>query len=442
MATKEDIERKYDIRCDFISEGDSVLIRLPSLQEKVIKLSKNGFVGFLKPYNSTANFGKFGKVAFSELVGKPYGLSYEIIEKDGKSTLKRMSHKAVDDIVYLEDFEATNQFIEDDTTAITLLGEAEIDALKKGGVEGRKQIIEQQIAAHGQFDLKTAYSKEKYLKKKEAKFLKFITPIAPTTFNVCEYHFNKNPSRIRDLRVDTLSQMLTLGNIQQGGRYLVVEETSGLLTAAILERLGGEGSVLLIHDADSPPNLDILESMNLPEESIRQSVRHLNWVTIEEDFVNPPLKLEAKEGGENWKSHHERDKILKRKEQLTALENLRKEFFDGDFDGLICASQYEPYGIVDKLHSRLSGSAPVVLHHPHLAVLTEAHMKLRNSRNFLSPVVSESWLRQYQVLPGRTHPNMQMSATGGYLLHTLRVFDDPLAHSVKAVKRRKTSDRN
>ena len=71
------------------------------------------------------------------------------------------------------------------------------------------------------------------------RFLKFITPIAPTTFNVCEYHFNKNPSRIRDLRVDTLSQMLTLGNIQQGGRYLVVEETSGLLTAAILERLGG-----------------------------------------------------------------------------------------------------------------------------------------------------------------------------------------------------------
>lgn len=40
-------------------------------------------------------------------------------------------------IAYLEDFEATNQFIEDDTTAITLLGEAEIDALKKGGVEGR-----------------------------------------------------------------------------------------------------------------------------------------------------------------------------------------------------------------------------------------------------------------------------------------------------------------
>ena len=56
MATKEDIERKYDIRCDFISEGDSVLIRLPSLQEKVIKLSKNGFVGSLKRLIANLSF--------------------------------------------------------------------------------------------------------------------------------------------------------------------------------------------------------------------------------------------------------------------------------------------------------------------------------------------------------------------------------------------------
>lgn len=46
----------------------------------------------------------------------------------------------------------------------------------------------------------------------------------------------------------------------------------------------GEGSVLLIHDADSPPNLDILDSMNFPDKSVNECVRHLNWVTIEEDF--------------------------------------------------------------------------------------------------------------------------------------------------------------
>ncbi|EOQ99196.1 hypothetical protein E3P92_02727 [Wallemia ichthyophaga] len=413
----------YDNRCDLVRENDYVHIRLPSQQERIVRLTKNG----------TANFGKFGKVPFSELIGKPYGLSFEIVDKDGSSTLRKMSPRAIEEI---EDYESTNQFIEDDSTAITLLGEAEIEALKNGGVEGR-HIIDQQIAAHGQFDQKTAYSKDKYLKKKEAKFLKFITLIPPTTFNVCEYHFTKNSQRIRDLRVDSLSQMLTLANVQQGGRYIVIDDTSGLLTGAILERLAGEGSVLIIHDADSPPNLDILDSMNFPEQSVKECVRYLNWVSIDDDFEMPPLKLEAKEGGDNWRSHHERDKIMKRKEQFTALDNLRKEFFDGGFDGLISASQYEPLSIIQRLYTHLSGSAPIVLHHPHLAVLTDAHMRLRNDANFLAPVISESWLRQYQVLPGRTHPNMQMPATGGYLLHTTKVFDDPNAHSIKAFKRRK-----
>lgn len=127
--------------------------------------------------------------------------------------------------------------------------------------------------------------------------------------------------------------MLTLANVQQGGRYIVIDDTSGLLTGAILERLAGEGSVLIIHDADSPPNLDILDSMNFPEQSVKECVRYLNWVSIDDDFEMPPLKLEAKEGGDNWRSHHERDKIMKRKEQFTALDNLRKEFFDGGFDG-------------------------------------------------------------------------------------------------------------
>ena len=37
----------------------------------------------------------------------------------------------------LEDYESTNQFIEDDSTAVTLLGEKEFEALKAGGMEGR-----------------------------------------------------------------------------------------------------------------------------------------------------------------------------------------------------------------------------------------------------------------------------------------------------------------
>ena len=35
--------------------------------------------------------------------------------------------------------------------------------------------------------------------------------------------------------------------------------------------------------------------------------------------------------------------------------------------------------------------------------------------------LSETWLREYQVLPERTHPEVNMSGGGGYLLRGTKV---------------------
>jgi len=50
--------------------------------------------------------------------------------------------------------------------------------------------------------------------------------------------------------------------------------------------------------------------------------------------------------------------------------------------------------------------------------------------------VQESWWREQQVLPSRTHPTMSTPGTGGYLLSGIRVLaseDPPL--SADATKR-------
>lgn len=39
--------------------------------------------------------------------------------------------------------------------------------------------------------------------------------------------------------------------------------------------------------------------------------------------------------------------------------------------------------------------------------------------------VQESWCREMQVLPARTHPTMTTSGTGGYLLSAVRVHNTP-----------------
>lgn len=71
------------------------------------------------------------------------------------------------------------------------------------------------------------------------RYSKGFTTVIPTLFNVCDYWFNKDHDRLRDIRPDTLSQILNLGSIRPGGRYLAVDDASGIVVAGILQRLGG-----------------------------------------------------------------------------------------------------------------------------------------------------------------------------------------------------------
>ncbi len=122
-----------------------------------------------------------------------------------------------------------------------------------------QEIIKKQIEQHVNYSLKTEYSKEKYKKRKEMKcvffgttpasllshacdtrYSKSFSVVEPTMFNVCEYWFNKDQNRLRDIRPDSLAQMLNLANVRPGGRYLVVDDASGVVVSAVLDRLGGE----------------------------------------------------------------------------------------------------------------------------------------------------------------------------------------------------------
>ena len=73
-----------------------------------------------------------------------------------------------------------------------------------------------------------------------SRYSKSFSVIEPTMFNVCEYWFNKDQNRLRDIRPDSLAQILNLANVRPGGRYLVVDDASGVVVSAVLDRLGGK----------------------------------------------------------------------------------------------------------------------------------------------------------------------------------------------------------
>lgn len=213
-------------RRSFIRLGDNVLLKLPSGVLKPVKITANG----------TISLGKYGSFKGNLLVGHPYGHTYEI---DPATASIHPIEVALNDV---EETDANNQLIA--STGAQALTFDDIQALKDSGLTGR-EIIQRQIDEHKAFELKTEYSKDKYLKRKQAKYLQLFTPLEPTVHQIAQFNFDRQASKTRELRPDTLANMLAMANVRPGSRLLVVEDLGGMVVAAAVERMGGAFSPFL-----------------------------------------------------------------------------------------------------------------------------------------------------------------------------------------------------
>ncbi|KAG2155517.1 Gcd10p-domain-containing protein [Suillus clintonianus] len=382
-----------------IQSGHTVLLRLPSGETKGFKVEKDAAI----------SIGRVGSFRANELIGHPYGLTYEIHGKE-------LTVQPPCTLQEVEETGATNELI-NDGEFVQPLTLGEIEGFKKSGLHV-SEIIKAQIEQHANYSMKTEYSKEKYRQRKEAKYSKTFSTVEPTIYNVCDHWFKKDQNRIRDIRPDTLSQILNLANIRPGGRYIAVDEASGLLVSAILERLGGEGRLISICDVDSPPAYPVMTLMNFRKDVLTNIHSSLNWATAQEDYT-PAVAQEL--SSEVGKSERHRIRLDKRKNAADTLLNAREELFAGEYDALLIASDYDPLEILQILTPYVAGSGSIVIQSPFSQPLTELQSKLRLDPSYLAPSITESWLRRYQVLPGRTHPTMNTSGSGGFLLHVIKV---------------------
>ena len=267
-------------RLTHIPQDQQVLLELPSGNLKPVKLSPG----------QTVDLGKFGSFDAEELIGLPYGLTYDIEEVTeassssgrkgkGKSRLKAVLNTT---LAELQETDATNELIRDDggSQALTYV---DIKSLKAAGTQVH-ELIDLVTASSSSFAQRTVYSQDKFKRRKAEKHLKMFTPLSPSAYNVCRWQFAKNANRIRGLRADTLAQIMTMADVHAGGRYLIVDETAGMILGAMLERMGADGRVLLINDADSPPAVDIVSAMNLPQRAVDKVFRHIHWAQTEQDW--------------------------------------------------------------------------------------------------------------------------------------------------------------
>lgn len=334
-----------------------------------------------------------------------------------------------------------NRTIIDDGTSQKLSKE-EIENLRDSGISG-KEIVSTIIENSSSFTTKTEYSQQKYIKKKERKYCKPITVHKTNLTQLHQVFMFREPNSISHLRMDVLSQILTYSNVNSEGLYMLYDSnSSGLPAASLLDRIGANtnGKLVYLHPGKNA-QITAVQAMNFPAEQLdRMTVVNVfsflkfyhhgdhglpstNNVAQKEKVIESeePEIIELKKNDEasslKRKMETPVDSSAPKKPKWTmhcetAVDLVRSE----KVGGLVIITREHPANIVKSLLKFVGSSRPFVIYHLYREPLLETYTMLKQKFDVVNLKLFSNFLRSYQVLPDRTHPDITTNDCGGYLL--------------------------
>lgn len=402
-----------------ITENDYAILHLPSGARKMIQMRLEGVI----------NMGKFGVFNVEDVLGFPYGQAFEIASENKVIPIEGLEI-GITDLTELGDGEvmdgsSNDNRLLDDIADVQKLTAEEIEEMKMkaGGNEVAREIIQNMVKNHASFNKKTSYSQEKYLDRKHKKFLRRFAIHYMTSNEMLEYlYYEKEPFRIMNLSIEMVGLIMSIGNVMPGGNYLVVDETGGLIVYAMLERMGGRGSITLLHENDQP-SVHLLTKTRFAKEiatgpdCMVQCINVLQFLEPErpeftelsQEEIDQLPDVMKKQYGRKLNRHHMLNKCLDR-------------VLGNEFESLIYASTLNPTTFVPRILPRLRGSSPIVIYNHFKEALIELNHIFLREKGILLPNIHHSVVRRYQTIPGKIHPLMTSRADGGFILTGIKVF--------------------
>lgn len=342
-----------------------------------------------------------------------------------------------------------NRLTVDDSSRQTLTME-EIEDLKKAGSGSGKDIIAKIMESHLALGEKNEFSLAKYTLRKTRKYLRRFT-VLPLDVSMLAHYllYDKEPARIMELREETLGLMASWSNVHYSsidlntnnaavpldiatGRWLVADDTGGLVVAEMADRMGllrfdtreyvdsvpiaepkevdathettieedaesrpprkfqrppegmsaNSNTITLIHSA-AQPNLALLTYFGYDPSSstptippvhshpLHRSLKTVSWLQL----VSPDLdslyiepEIIPDSTLDTWKSG-KRGTYHKKRRRWERTRHVVDETRAGGFDGLLVASTMSPISILHHLVPLLAGGAPVVVYSPYVEPL-------------------------------------------------------------------------
>ena len=315
----------------------------------------------------------------------------------------------------------TNREIVDDGS-IQRMTLDEIEALKKESTGAGREIVSRLLESHAVLDQKTAFSVAKYTLRKQKKYMKRFTvlPLDVGLFTNYMLH-EKDAVKSMELRTELMGMIGCLGNVHHGGdipdglkpngRYLVVDDTGGLVVAAMAERLGilyphdgdekdeadderekstprharhapmsaSSNTITLLH-AHSQPNLSLLKyfgyEMDSPDDShpLHTHLKTVSWLQLLDPNADAVYASEPDILPDSILSTYKpskRSAYYRKRNRWSRVRNVVNETRAGGFDGLVVASLMEPASIFKYVIPLLAGSASAVVYSPCVEPLVE-----------------------------------------------------------------------
>ena len=336
-------------------------------------------------------------VSLAPLLDSVYGSAYVLAEDDERRrclvpTLPRGAADESDDAASVATSSAgDNRHLVDEGTHQALTAD-EIAALKKGGATA-DDVVRQLVANSATFQEKTVYAQEKYIRRKKQKHQTSVVSLFPCAANVARAAFAKDPARVAHVRPDTLARMLQKACLAEGARAAVCETCGGLLVAAVAERLGPHGTVHHVQCAARA-------STQRPHhaEHFRRPLADIQPLSLA-----PLLRAAMCDDDDDAAA------------SAAAAEVLPK------CSALLVATKFDPVAVTMALLPRVAGSGAVVVFCSFLRPL-EQLAEIITGTLACDVDITETWTREYQVLPQRTHPTMDMHGASGYILTATKVI--------------------
>ncbi|XP_017494433.1 PREDICTED: tRNA (adenine(58)-N(1))-methyltransferase non-catalytic subunit TRM6 [Rhagoletis zephyria] len=440
-----------------IQLGDYIVIQ----RQKYTKLQKFGSL------DATSMLGK-EQLELRALLDQPYSATFKMCPKETTPSSQRgqrnqrlhtlelcneLELRDIRESLGISASGVDNRNIIDDGDSQALRPE-DIEQLREEHSESKK-IIEKIVENSKTFHSKTEYSQEKYLRKKEKKYFEFVQIRRPTLRLITEIYYRQDADKVMGMRLDTLSQLISYSGVSAYGNYLLYESgTNGLLPASFLNSIGADTEATLVHmHPGNVPQKQAMLALNLPHEQLQRCISVNLYSVLREYYQGeeqelPEAAAEPGTPAEETEPSSKKQKLCEGEEgsltvsstssegkgEITAtnkseatstaapvqkwqVENQRAcELIRAKFDSLVIAAKEHPSNIVQALLPFVKPSRPIVLYSQSKELLMDLYVELKSCSNVTNLHLTSNWLRYYQILPNRTHPEVNMNGNSGYLL--------------------------